>query len=396
MKRERCNPFIDAPLTMKRIVLMAVSTIVFVASAIYGTIRGVLGFCSKNKRERRDDFHVMMNKIFRWELRIHPWLHCDINNPYSEHFERGAIAICNHQSLLDTLCLLILSPKLLIVTGKRVWNNPIVKPVLFFADFICVNRSVDDMLEYCRSHIAEGYTIVFFPEGQRSINGRILRFHSGAFYIAKELQADILPLYLHGTGHVLPLHKAFQNKSKMYIEIGHRINSKDLPTYTDARLLANFFRRHYELHYEEICKRLEKTDYYANLIISLYGKIRKKRFAANLLLKYDNFSEWIDISFNENACIMIDDHTDGVFTLMFALVHPHILIYSIGSSVLNMLCGKCRNLPSNINCFIDEKNRIDLKKSRVYKNLFSVDNLVTVYTEMNINKNFKHYETACS
>lgn len=161
MKRERCNPFIDAPLTMKRIVLMAVSTIVFVASAIYGTIRGVLGFCSKNKRERRDDFHVMMNKIFRWELRIHPWLHCDINNPYSEHFERGAIAICNHQSLLDTLCLLILSPKLLIVTGKRVWNNPIVKPVLFFADFICVNRSVDDMLEYCRSHIAEGYTIVF-------------------------------------------------------------------------------------------------------------------------------------------------------------------------------------------------------------------------------------------
>lgn len=392
MKRERCNPFIDTPLTMNRIVLMAISTIVFIVSVIYGTIRGILGICSKNKEKRRNDFHLIMQKIFSWELRIHPWLHCDIYNPYSENFEHGAIAICNHQSLVDTLCLLILSPKILIVIGKRVWNNPIVKPVLFFADFICVNRNINDMLEYCKTHIADGYTIVFFPEGERSVNGRILRFHSGAFYIAEQLQADILPLYLHGTGHVLPLHKAFQNKSRMYIEIGRRISYENRVAYSDIRLQANFFRHHYELHYEEICKKLERTDYYVNLIISLFGKIRRKRFAANILFKYNNFSKWIDRSFDENSCIIIDDHTDGVFTLMFALVHPRILIYSIGSNSLNILYRKCKNLPMNINYFIDAQNGICFERSRIYKNLFSVESIVTVYTKIN-NSN---YETACS
>ena len=168
MINNRCNPFLDAPLTVRRVVLMAIAAVVFILGVIYGTVRGAFWtWCGRTRERRLDDFHRIMHKVFKLDLRLHPWLFCDIHNPYNETFERGSIAICNHQSLIDPLCLLILSPKLLIVTGKRVWENPIVKPVLRLAEFTCTSYTMDEMIEYCRYHIDRGYTVVFLPEGER-------------------------------------------------------------------------------------------------------------------------------------------------------------------------------------------------------------------------------------
>ena len=160
--------------------------------------------------------------------------------------------------------------------------------------------------------------VVFFPEGERSQNGRILRFHSGAFHIAKILQADILPLYIHGTGHVLPTHKAFQNRAKLYVnraklyvEIGQRVLCDDKSIYTDTRKQANAFRRHYRLYYEELCRKLEDTDYFAELVAGLFGRVGKRGYALDLLRRFHNFSAWIDTSFDDYSYVLIDDHTEG-------------------------------------------------------------------------------------
>lgn len=376
MINKQSNPFLDAPLTIGKITLMGISMIVFIGSVIYGTIRGAFWYIRGKNRERRlDDFHVIMHKIFKFHLRSHPWLFCDIQNTYKETFERGAIAICNHQSLIDTLCLLILSPKILIVTGKRVWNNPIIKSVLYFAEFTCVNRPIDELLEYSRFHIKRGYTIIIFPEGERSLHGHILRFHSGAFYLAKELKTDILPLYIHGTGHVLPLHKAFQNRARLYVEIGKRI-PYNLIADTDTRKLANDIRSQYQLHYEKLCRELENAEYYSYLVINLFKRGGKSRYASALLKQYHNFSEWIDQPFVANQYLIIEDHTNGIFTLLFALVHPYTNIYSLNTGSLKKLLEKCHNLPQNIH-FITNRDFTDTDISADL--LFAVNNIVKVF-----------------
>ena len=358
---------------------MAVATIIFISGVVYGAIRGTFWrLRGKNKAKQFRDFHEAMHKMFKFELYLHPWLHCDVHNPYGEKFERGAIAICNHQSLLDTLCLLILSPKLLIVTGERVWNNFIIKPVLHFAQFTCVNRTMDEMLEYCRQHITNGYTVVVFPEGERSLDGRILRFHSGAFQLAKELKADILPLYLHGTGYVLPLHKAFQNKAKLYMEIGRRIAYEDSIRTADVRKQANVFRAHYRLHYESICRQRENTDYFVYLVKNLWGRIGKKKYVSGLLKDYGNFSEWIDRPFDGVSSVWIEDYTNGAFTLMFALVHPDITVYSSGTSDLEKLYRKCKHLSTNVT-FMDGAAPIDIRNQLI----LSADQVATVSTYIN-------------
>ena len=377
MPNRRCNPYLDTRLTVSRVLLMTLATIVFIGGVIYGVVRGIFWLlCGKNKENQFRDFHETMHKMFKFDLYLHPWLHCDVHNPYGEKFERGAIAICNHQSLLDTLCLLILSPKLLIVTGERVWNNFIIKPVLHFAEFTCVNRTMPEMLKYCRQHIDNGYTVVIFPEGERSLDGHILRFHSGAFQLAKELKADILPLYMHGTGYVLPLHKAFQNKAKLYMEIGQRI-AYDAPVRgTDVRKQANTFRSHYQSYYEAICKERETTDYFTYLVGNLYGRIGKRKYASNLLKQYGNFSEWIDRSFEDVSSIWIEDYSDGVFTLMFALVHPNLDVYSSGTVGLRKLYRKCKHLPANV-IFMDEADRMVTEQKTLFFSIAHVANVLT-------------------
>jgi 1-acyl-sn-glycerol-3-phosphate acyltransferase len=59
-------------------------------------------------------------------------------------------------------------------------------------------------LEAARTKIVDGTSVIFFPEGTRSTDGRLLRFRRGAFRMAIDLGLPILPLTVTGTRDVLP------------------------------------------------------------------------------------------------------------------------------------------------------------------------------------------------
>jgi 1-acyl-sn-glycerol-3-phosphate acyltransferase len=54
------------------------------------------------------------------------------------------------------------------------------------------------------SKIGDGIGILFFPEGTRSLDGRLLSFKKGAFRIAIEQQLPLLPVTLVGTRDIVP------------------------------------------------------------------------------------------------------------------------------------------------------------------------------------------------
>ncbi len=353
---------------------MSLSTIVFVSQVIYGMI---LGFLWSRNGEMPEDrflrFHKIMQRLLSTDLRLHPWISCQVHNPHGETFERGAIAICNHQSMVDTLCMLILSPKLLMVTNERVGRNLILRKVFKHAGFTTVGCSVEELMEYCQRQTKRGYTIIIFPEGERSADCDIKRFHNGAFHIARELGLDILPLYLHGSGHVLPLHRAFQNKGSFYVEIGKRITAGQ-ERETDLRQQAIRMRRHYQEHYEEICQRLENSHYFSGIVGDLFSRLWLGKHARRLLRAHDDFNEWIDRPLPDGHSILIEDHTKGVFTLLFALVHPFTPVSVVNAKELRRLYGKCEHLPANIN-FIDGANVLTGEE---YRPLYTIKEIADV------------------
>ena len=356
MPRLYCNPYIDTPLTLKRVLLMALSTFVFIIEVIYGTIRGCIWFGTgkKNKDERvYIKFRELMQFYFRLDIRLHPWLSCEIVNHYNEKFDKGAIAICNHQSLLDTLCLLIVSPKLVIIANRKVINNPLVKILLYYAEFACVDSNVEGLKDYCKKHTDRGHTVVIFPEGERSEKCDIKRFHIGAFILADELELDIIPIFLHGSGYVLPLHKAIQNNAKMYVEIGKRISFSDRKG-IGQRVQAKEMRHHYLNKYEEICRKRENTHYFHHMLINLFGLVNRSSNVRKLLDEYNDFSSYIDIYYVEDSELLIEDLTDGLFPMLFALVHPSVNVFLCSDTPLRYLYAKCKNLPRNIHFNVND------------------------------------------
>jgi 1-acyl-sn-glycerol-3-phosphate acyltransferase len=59
-------------------------------------------------------------------------------------------------------------------------------------------------LEAAKTKIVDGTSVIFFPEGTRSRDGKLKRFKKGAFRMAVDLGLPILPLTVTGTRDVLP------------------------------------------------------------------------------------------------------------------------------------------------------------------------------------------------
>ena len=328
---KRPNPYIDLPLTVGRVLAMVLSVVVYVSQLVYGSILGFCWFtCGRKTDAKRERYHRAMWRFFRFDLRSHPWLYANIHNPHGEDFHRGAILICNHQSLLDTLCLFILSPRILLVTHDRVWNNPLVAAVLRYADCFSVSDTGwDDRLEYCRSFLDKGYSIAVFPEGCRSQDGNVQRFHKGAFYLAERLEADILPVFIHGAAHVMPVGTTFANRGGFDIEIGRRIPPNALIFGSGYVERCREVHRYYVAHYEDICRRVETPDYFRSLVIGLYASVGLGCKAKNVLdgARYDAWD---------------------VLTLVDALVHPECTYTLPASSPLRRIYDKYTHLPQNI------------------------------------------------
>jgi hypothetical protein len=77
------------------------------------------------------------------------------------------------------------------------------------------------------------------------------------------LGADILPVFLHGVGHVLPKRDFMLREGTIDVEVGKRIPLDD-PHYSQDLLTRTKEVRHlYQSHYKKMCERLETPAYWA-------------------------------------------------------------------------------------------------------------------------------------
>ena len=116
--------------------------------------------------------------------------------------------VANHLSLLDILVLFRIFRHFKWVSKIENFRVPCVGWNMSLNGYIKLRRgdrdSVVKMMEACEKTLAEGSSIMMFPEGTRSHTGRLRSFKSGAFDIAKQAQRPIQPILIEGTHHALP------------------------------------------------------------------------------------------------------------------------------------------------------------------------------------------------
>ncbi len=216
---------------------------------------------TKDLEKKRMGMHKLLWNFSRFVTIWHgiPGVKFSVGNPHKENFEKPAIIICNHQSHLDLMTMLIHTPKLVCLTKDWVWNNPFYGYIIRNAEFYPVSEGTETLMPKLKSLVERGYSIAVYPEGTRSPDCSITRFHQGAFHLAQQLELDILPLVLYGAGKALPKKERHLHKWPIRIEIDKRISPEELQSHGDTTMAqASSLRKYYKKRYAEMANRIEQ------------------------------------------------------------------------------------------------------------------------------------------
>jgi 1-acyl-sn-glycerol-3-phosphate acyltransferase len=157
--------------------------------------------------------------------------------------KRPRIYMSNHQSYFDILALLAGLP----VDFKFVLKQELMKiPLLGFTlgkvGYISIDRS--DMRKAVKSiheaaeKIKDGASVLIFPEGTRSENGRLQAFKKGGFHLALSSGCDIVPIALNRSREIVPKGTLRINKGTIFMSIGESIPVEKYSKREIDRLMA--------------------------------------------------------------------------------------------------------------------------------------------------------------
>ena len=175
-------------------------------------------------------------------------------------------------------------------------------------------------MEHMKDLVARGHSIVIFPEGTRSPDCEIQRFHRGAFLAARELGLPVLPLYIHGFGYALPKHDFLLRKAGLYMEVGERFEVPE----GDLAAFTRKVRHDYEREYARIRRERENARYNAQYVWYLYRyKGHDAGQELGLYLQPKNVEEIDDY---KDEKMVIPKAGCGVNALLIALTHPDMQV----------------------------------------------------------------------
>jgi 1-acyl-sn-glycerol-3-phosphate acyltransferase len=140
------------------------------------------------------------------------------------------VYMANHQSMYDILTLLGYLPvQFRWVAKMELFRIPIFGYSMARVGYISIDRSnrksAVQSLREAAQKIAQGVSVVVFPEGTRSQDGQIASFKKGGFYLATDSERPVVPVVIWGTHRIMP-------KGKLRIRPGPVILSINQPIET--------------------------------------------------------------------------------------------------------------------------------------------------------------------
>lgn len=118
------------------------------------------------------------------------------------------VFVSNHISNLDPPALFGVLPRIAVILKKELSRIPLLGYVMRLGSFIYVDRKEPDSrrkaLERAVETLKSGVSLMVFPEGTRSKDGKLLPFRPGPFTMAIESGAAVVPVSVHGTRELMP------------------------------------------------------------------------------------------------------------------------------------------------------------------------------------------------
>lgn len=174
----------------------------------------------------------------------------------------ACIVYANHSSHFDIPAMCAVLPIPLYFIAKRELRRiPIFGWGMWAIGMIFVDRSDPEKartsLAKAAKAIRRGKHVVTFPEGTRSVDGRLQAFKKGTFHLAKADAIPLVPVAIAGSNRVLPPGGKL-NKGHIHVRVGEPIGSTLVASLSANELAAESHRRMASLLAELEAERLAK------------------------------------------------------------------------------------------------------------------------------------------
>jgi len=182
------------------------------------------------------------------DLQLEPLPDIDWKKPY--------IFVMNHQSMIDIPCAFASLPtNIRFVAKEQLKWVPFIGWFIWFTGMVFVDRSRRSKavasLERAGRQISKGKSIIAYPEGSRSPDGRVQPFKKGPFVLALAAGVPIVPVAIDGSGKVSGKHQVWRLRpAKVRMKVGQPIETKGLKAEDRDKLLHDVRLAVIKLHQE--------------------------------------------------------------------------------------------------------------------------------------------------
>ncbi|MDL2264568.1 1-acyl-sn-glycerol-3-phosphate acyltransferase [Synergistaceae bacterium OttesenSCG-928-I11] len=144
------------------------------------------------------------------------------------------ILAANHESYLDPPLVGMAFPgPLRFIAWDQLFKNPIFGFLIRALGAVPVSHenksSAAGLLRQVMGFLGDGYSVLIFPEGERSPDGRLMPLEGGVALMALKTNVPVVPVWIDGTFEAYPLQNRLPRPHKIAIAFGEPICPADLP-----------------------------------------------------------------------------------------------------------------------------------------------------------------------
>jgi 1-acyl-sn-glycerol-3-phosphate acyltransferase len=133
------------------------------------------------------------------------------------------VVVANHQSFLDIFALCSIHHEWKWVAKKELFKIPMFGWGFTLTGSISLDRgdtaSATAVMAKSRRYLEDGMSVMIFPEGTRSEDGKLLPFKPGAFKLAVETGAPVLPIAVSGSARGMPKGTPWVRPAKITVRV---------------------------------------------------------------------------------------------------------------------------------------------------------------------------------
>jgi len=151
------------------------------------------------------------------------------------------ILVCNHQSFLDpVLATMALPREACYMARDSLFRRRLFKRLIESLNAFPIRRSAADLtaVKGALRRLKQGMALVMFPEGTRTLDGRVGPMLPGLGTIARKAAVPIVPTLIDGAFQAWPRGRALPRPGSVIVEYGPPIRPAEFADLTAEELVA--------------------------------------------------------------------------------------------------------------------------------------------------------------